>query len=94
LPKEFFTYRIHAGQEQNDPEGYIKFGYLYFKALLEQVRLPLKKGEVAYLLRKLKKRHAVTLTKYAWSTKNLKETRQLLHDTGFKWTDVLTGFFK
>ena len=94
LQREFFFYRIHEGQAQNNEKGYLEFGYLYFKELLEKVNLPLKKEEIAFLHRKMKKRHAVSLTRYLLKTRDWKGVRKILRDTNFTFVDILTGFFK
>jgi glycosyltransferase involved in cell wall biosynthesis len=94
LPKPFFYYRVHAGQEHKNTKGYVKYGYLYFKELLENVKLPLSKKEIAFLHKKMEKRHAITLTQYAFSTRDWTGTRRLLKETNFKFTDILSGYFK
>lgn len=94
LPKTFFYYRVHAGQEHNNAKGYIKYGYLYFKELLEKVKLPLSEKEIAFLYKKMEKRHAIALTNYAFSTRDLTGTKRLLKETNFKFTDILSGYFK
>jgi len=94
LPKPFFYYRVHSGQEHRNTKGYIKYGYLYFKELLEKVNLPLSEDEIAFLHKKMEKRHAITLTHYAFSTRDWSGTKRLLKETNFKFTDILSGYFK
>lgn len=94
LQKDFFYYRTHEGQEQNNPKAYLKFGYLYFRELVEKTSLPLKEKEISFLYRKMKKRHAVSLTRYLLKTGDWKAVRQISKDTDFTITDILTGYFK
>ena len=94
LQKDFFYYRKHEGQEQNNQKGYIKFGYLYFKEVMEKIKLPLTEEEVAFLYRKLKKRHAISLTRFLLRTRDWKTFKQLSKDTDFKFNDILSGYFK
>ena len=94
LQKDFFYYREHDGQEQKNKKGYIKFGYLYFKEMLEKIPLPLQDKEIAFLYRKMKKRHAIALTKYLWRTKDWPSTKQLIKETNFSVTAILLGYFR
>lgn len=94
LQKDFFFYREHDGQEQKNKKGYIKFGYLYFKEMLEQIKLPLEEKEVRFLYQKMKKRYAVALTKYFLRTGDLKSVRSIMKETRFSFSDLLLGFFK
>ncbi len=95
LPKIFIFYREHPDQEKgNNQTGYLKYGYLYFKELIEQVPLPLTKKEIQYLNKKMIKRFAINLTKYFLVTKNLKSLKKVMKETDFKFTDIIAGYFK
>ncbi len=94
LPKLFVHYRIHDQQENKNQEGYLKYGYLYFKELLEKVELPLSAKEKKYLFRKMQKRHSVNLTKYWWSTKDSSSVKRVMKGTEFSFYNYLFGFFK
>jgi glycosyltransferase involved in cell wall biosynthesis len=94
LQSPFFYYREHNGQERNNERGYIKFGYLCFKELMENTKLPISRIETQFLYKKMKKRHAVNLTKYLLRSKDWKSTRMLMKETDFGFIDILSGFFK
>jgi glycosyltransferase involved in cell wall biosynthesis len=53
LPKLFINYRTHDQQEINNRMDYLVFGYLYFKEILEKVKLPLSEKEIKYLHAKM-----------------------------------------
>ena len=94
LPSLFFYYRIHEGQEKNNRLGYLKFGYLYFKELMQKVQLPLKRKEINFLYKKMQKRHSINLTKFYWQTKDLKAVREVMVETKFSFLAYLFSFFK
>ena len=94
LRNEFFLYRTHEGQEKNNRRGYLKFGYLYFKELMEHVSLPLARQKIEFLKRKLQKRHAINLTKFLAETLDWKGLRQIMVETHFTFTDMLVGYFQ
>jgi glycosyltransferase involved in cell wall biosynthesis len=94
LQKRFFYYREHEGQEANNVAGYLKFGYLYFKELIEEGKLPLSKSEIHFLCRKMKKRHSVNLTRFVLKSKDWGSLRQLMKETHFGFSDLLAGYFK
>ena len=94
LPLLFVYYRRHNGQEINNTMDYLKFGYLYFKELLQNIPLPLKKKEVSYLYRKMQKRHSINLVKYYWKTKDFTTTKKVMQETNFTLADLIVSFFK
>ncbi|HEY4109830.1 glycosyltransferase family A protein [Puia sp.] len=94
LPQLFFYYREHEGQEKNNDKGYLRFGYLSFKELMEKGGLPLKKEEIDFLSRKLQKRHAVNLTRYLLKSRDWSGFRQVMRETGFSFSDILRGYFR
>lgn len=94
LPKVFLFYREHEGQEQHNQKGYLKYGYLYFKELLEKIQLPLTKNEIRSLYNKLQKRFAINLTKYLIKTKDIKSVTEIMKETNFKLSEIISGYFK
>ncbi|PWT72741.1 MAG: hypothetical protein C5B59_14980 [Bacteroidetes bacterium] len=94
LSRKYFYYREHEGQEKNNEKGYLTTGYLYFKELLEEVHLPLKDEEIRFLHKKMDKRHAVNLTRYLFRTGDFSAVRQIMHETQFGFTDILSGYLK
>ena len=93
MPVLFVYYRRHEGQEINNRMDYLKYGYLYLKELLENVPLPLKKSEVGYLYRKMKKRQSVNLTKFLLKGGDIKAARKVMKETKFSFADLVTSFF-
>ena len=93
LPLPFVYYRRHDGQEINNRLDYLKYGYLYFKELLTNVKLPLGEKEIKYLYQKMNKRHSVNLTKYFFKSKNLRVTHKVMKDTEFSVFDYFVSFF-
>jgi glycosyltransferase involved in cell wall biosynthesis len=94
LPKMYFYYREHEGQQKNNEKGYLAMGYLYFKELLEKVALPLRNDEINFLRRKLGKRHAVNLTRYLLRTGSFGDVKEVMRETNFGITDIVSGYFK
>jgi len=94
LQKSFFHYREHEGQQKNNEIGYLTTGYMYFKEILENTTLPLKSDEVDFLYRKMKKRHAINLTRYLLHTRNLAAIKQIMSETEFTLGDIFSGYFK
>ena len=95
LPKIFIFYREHGEQEKgNNQIGYLKYGYLYFKELLDEVPLPLTNNEIKYLSKKMVKRFAVNLTRYFLLTGNIKSLKKIMMETNFKFADIFFGYFK
>jgi glycosyltransferase involved in cell wall biosynthesis len=94
LQKPFFFYREHEGQAFNDRAGYLKFGYLYFKELIEKGNLPLPKEELQYLFRKMKKRHSVNLTRFVLESRDWKSFRRIMKETQFGFSNLFAGYFK
>jgi glycosyltransferase involved in cell wall biosynthesis len=91
MPMSFVYYRRHDGQEINNSMDYLKFGYLYLKELLENIKLPLEPKEINYLHRKMKKRHAVNIVKYFLNTKSIPATKQVMDETKFTLGEVATS---
>ncbi len=94
LQRPFFFYREHDGQARHDQLGYLKFGYLYFKELIEKGNLPLPKDELRFLFRKMKKRHSLNLTRFMLKSRDWTSLRRLMKETQFGFSDLLTGYFK
>lgn len=94
LPKMYFYYREHEGQQKNNEKGYLAMGYLYFKEVLEKVALPLRSDEINFLRRKLGKRHAVNLTRYLLRTGKFVDVREVMRVTNFGFMDMVSGYFK
>jgi glycosyltransferase involved in cell wall biosynthesis len=94
LPKVFLYYREHEGQQLHNQKGYLKFGYLYIKELLEKIPLPLTTKEIQYLNNKLQKRFSINITKYLIKTKDLHTVSEIMKETNFKLSELILGYFK
>lgn len=94
LPKLFINYRTHDQQEINNRMDYLVFGYLYFKEILEKVKLPLSEKEIKYLHAKMHKRHSINLLRYFLKNKSLKSTSKVMKETNFSLSLFLFSFFK
>jgi glycosyltransferase involved in cell wall biosynthesis len=91
LTKDFFHYRVHEGQEQNNPSGYLIFNYLYSREFLNLPHLPFTTAELNYLKRKLRKRHSVNLLKFLLKTKSLKKVSEAMISTDFTIRNLFLG---
>jgi hypothetical protein len=67
---------------------------LYFKELIEAGKLPLSKSEMNFLYRKMKKRQSLNLTMYLLRKKDWTSFRQVMRETEFDFSDLLSGYFK
>ena len=47
-----------------------------------------------FLSKKKDKRFAVNLTQYLIKTKELKTVQKIMSETGFNFTDIVSGYFK
>lgn len=94
LQKMFVYYREHEGQQKNNNVNYLIYGHLYFKELMEKVKLPLTKKEINYLYQKMFKRHSVNLTRFLLDTGDFTTVRKVMEKTGFSFYDYIRGFLK
>lgn len=89
LKKRFFFYRIHEGQELNNPKGYMIYGFLARKSVFEDLPLPLKTVEVRYLKEQLYRNQALTVIKDFIKRRNPVFTSMVMKETGFGFTDII-----
>lgn len=94
FPFKFFEYRLHENQEKNNWYSYVYNNYLFLKDALEELPLPLSAEEKKWLHKKNKRRFLVTLLRYAFYSRNLKNTREALRKTGFTFTDMMAAVFQ
>jgi glycosyltransferase involved in cell wall biosynthesis len=83
LKKLFFFYRLHDSQEQNNPIGYLIYGFLAKREIVNNVSLPLTENEVEYLKKKFHKEHAVSLVKQVLVRKKVRQTAIVMKKTNF-----------
>jgi len=93
LPDLFVYYRRHSDQEINNYNDYMVYGYLYFKELLINEHLPLTQEQVAYLYKKMNKRHAITVIRYLYRTRNWREVNSIMKRTGFSYGKIFLSLF-
>ncbi|MEO6731321.1 MAG: glycosyltransferase family A protein [Ferruginibacter sp.] len=91
LKNRFFFYRMHEGQEQNNPKGYFIYAYLANKAMLKELKLPLTHKEITLLKNKFNREHAVALIKHLIIKRKLRESFFVMKETDFGLTDIIRG---
>lgn len=93
LTQKFIFYRVHEGQQLNNPIGYLINNYLYSKEFFNKPHLPFTTKEIIYLKNKLQKRHSVNLLKFLLKTKNTKKTLEAMERTNYSFFKFCRGFF-
>jgi glycosyltransferase involved in cell wall biosynthesis len=94
LKRPYFFYRIHDFQEQNNRVGYLIYGFLAKKEMIENLNLPLSRREIKYLGRKLNKEHATELMKLILVHKKPGEAFKIMRITGFGFLNLVRGVFE
>ncbi len=92
-PFEFIYYRIHDGQEINNKDSYIFYGYNYMRDALNCLPLPITENERKFLLKKNKRRFVVNLYRQLLFSKNLKQVIIGWKNASFSFIDFLQGLF-
>lgn len=93
LPFEFFYYRIHGQQEKDNWYSYVYNNYLFLKDALEELPLPLSVKEKKWLANKNKRRFLVTIIRYAFITKKIKNTLLAIKRAQFSFYDCFSALF-
>ena len=95
LPEEFHFYRKHEGQEINtynsNQNRYIYSNYLYYKAALTELNVPLTKKETEMLLNKNRRRFLVNIFRFYQKTRDLKAVWKNIKISKFGFTDFIKG---
>ncbi|UEG49454.1 glycosyltransferase family 2 protein [Ferruginibacter lapsinanis] len=94
FPFQLVNYRVHDGQEINNSYSYLYNNYRYEKDSFNELPLPLSKKERLWLIKKMKRRFLVNVTKYFIKTKDLKKTYNAIKLTNYKFSDALIGIFQ
>jgi glycosyltransferase involved in cell wall biosynthesis len=94
LKKPFFFYRLHDSQEQNNRMGYLTYGFLAKKEIIERLNIPLTKDEIRYLAKKWNKEHATELIKLILVHKKISEAYRIMKMTSFGFVDLIKGIFE
>jgi glycosyltransferase involved in cell wall biosynthesis len=93
LKRLFFFYRLHENQEQNNPKGYLIYGFLVKREIIKKLDLPLKKHEIKYLKKKFEKEQLTSLAKHVLVDKEFKDSISIMKATNFGVLDVAKGLF-
>ncbi|MCW3090875.1 MAG: glycosyltransferase family 2 protein [Ferruginibacter sp.] len=93
LPKVFFFYRRHEGQEINNPFSYLKFGYLYQREIFAEQLLPLPSEKIQFLKKKNVKRFAVNYFRTILKSTNRQQVKGLLKELSLNEFDLVKSLF-
>jgi len=93
LPKVFFYYRLHDGQQQNNPYGYFINGYLYQKIILEEKILPLSDLAIMRLKKKNIKRLTINFTKLLLSGESTGPYWKILNELQIRKFEMIKSLF-
>lgn len=88
------NYRLHEGQELNNPYGYLYNNYNYLKDALHEIDLPLSREELLFLSNKNKRRFVVNAFNYLKSTGEFKRTLNAVKLAEFSITDFFKALFR
>lgn len=91
LKNRFFFYRMHEGQEQNNPKGYFIYGYLANKEIVNALQLPLTSYEINFLKKKFIKQHAIALLKHLIIKRRINESFFVMKETDFGIINITKG---
>jgi len=91
LPKVFFYYRVHEGQEQANKWGYLKNNHLYMRELVHKVVLPLSTNEIEMLKARVNKSFAKQLMRHFFQTRKISPVLRLMKETNYSLKDLVKG---
>jgi glycosyltransferase involved in cell wall biosynthesis len=89
MPKEFFFYRVHDGQEIKDKRGYLQNNYLYLKELLNNVTLPLSEKQILQLHKRVDKSFSKDLIRYFIQSGSFGSIKEVMRVTRFGLKDIV-----
>jgi len=93
LPFEFFFYRIHEGQEQNNKFEYLYSNYNYLNDALNDLNLGLSPEQINFLKKKNRRRFSVNIIKYFVKTGNIVSAKKAWQMANFSLAKFLNGIF-
>lgn len=94
LPRIFFFYRKHEGQQQhNSRYAYMLNNYLYRQAVLKENILPLPGEKIMVLKKRMENNFAKDIIKTALVRQHWKRAVQLAGKANFNLKDLLTSIF-
>jgi glycosyltransferase involved in cell wall biosynthesis len=93
LPFNFFTYRIHEGQEQNNQFSYLYNNYLYTRDALSEISMDLTEKQVHYLQEKNNRRFVVNLFRFFLLSRDFKSSILAWQMADFSIGKFFNGIF-
>lgn len=93
LPFDYFFYRIHDGQEQNNQFSYLYNNYKYTRDALKEIDMGLSPKQVRYFQKKSNRRFVVNLYKHYQLTGDLRSVQKAWQLAGFSWLKFFDGIF-
>jgi glycosyltransferase involved in cell wall biosynthesis len=93
FPFQFFFYRAHDDRESTNWYNYLYNNYLFLKDALDELPFPLTEKEKKWVSNKNKRRFFITVIRYFFATRNIKQVREALRKTKFSIGDVFNAVF-
>jgi glycosyltransferase involved in cell wall biosynthesis len=93
LKKVFFFYRTHDAQEINNTYSYLFYNYKYANEALNNFPFDMESKAINLLIKKNKRRFVINVTKYFFTSLNLKKTITAIKNAGFSLKDFFEGIF-
>ncbi|MES2848585.1 MAG: hypothetical protein V4685_05990, partial [Bacteroidota bacterium] len=93
FPFQFFFYRAHDDRESTNWYNYLYNNYLFLKDALVELPFPLSQKEKKWVGDKNKRRFFITLIRYLFITRNVKQVREAIKKTSFSFRDVINAVF-
>lgn len=93
LSEEFLYYRMHDGQEANNAYSYLINNYMYMKAALVELPLPLSPKQIKFLKQKMKRRFIMNVFNFYRYGGGIKNSIKAINQTGFNFFDFIEGLF-
>lgn len=87
-------YRLHEGQEFNNPYGYLYNNYNYLKDVLKEISLPITDKQILFLSNKNKRRFVINAFNYLKKTGELRKTLNAFKYTQFTIFDFFRALFQ
>jgi glycosyltransferase involved in cell wall biosynthesis len=91
LDKEFFYYRVHAGQELQNKYSYVCYNYKYFNDALQIPSFPLSEDQKNFLIKKARRSFIKLFINYIKETRHLRNAIRAIHVSGLGWRGFLKG---
>jgi glycosyltransferase involved in cell wall biosynthesis len=93
LPFDFFIYRIHEGQEQNNQFSYLYNNYRYTRDALREISMGLTEKQAHFLQEKNNRRFVVNLFRYFILSRDFKSAKRAWLMADFSIGKFFNGIF-